>query len=85
MQRRESGRNKKIRKEDMVNVLSRRNNPNHFDDETIPGKAIVLKMPERSMRTYFIPLPVDLDVCSLFMWLTMLGVETTSCGAVWIE
>jgi len=57
---------KKINRADLINVLSRTDGgnaaPNFFDDETIPDKAIILKMPERSMKTYFIPLPVDLDV-----------------------
>jgi hypothetical protein len=38
------------------------NAPDPFEDEVIPDKAIVLKMPERSLKTYFIPCPVDLDV-----------------------
>lgn len=56
---------RKIRKEDLVHVVSRTDGgvtPDLFEDATIPGKAIVLKMPERSMKTYFIPLPTDLDV-----------------------
>ena len=35
-----------------------------MEDKAVPGKAIVLKMPERSIKSYFIPLPVDLDVQS---------------------
>jgi hypothetical protein len=65
LQRRVSQRNKKLKKEDLVNVLSRtvtQSAPDFLEDETIPGKAIILKMPERSMKTYFIPLPVDLEV-----------------------
>lgn len=57
---------RKIKREDLVNVLSRAEPmamaPDLLEDETIPGKAIVLKMPENSMKTYFIPLPADLDV-----------------------
>jgi hypothetical protein len=44
-------------------VLARSAVPDLFEDETIPGKAIVLKMPDRCMKTYFIPLPIDLEVC----------------------
>ena len=64
LQRRNTVR-KKIRREDLVNVLSRTDGTSMLDpweDEVIEGKAIVLKMPERSMRTYFVPLPADLDV-----------------------
>jgi hypothetical protein len=64
LQRRNTGR-KKIRQEDLVNVLSRTDGTSMRDpweDDVIEGKAIVLKMPERSMRTYFVPLPADLDV-----------------------
>jgi|SRR5271156_791957 len=66
LQRRANNRGK-IRREDLVNVLGGRNDatrsaPDLFEDETIPGKAIVFKMPERSMKTYFIPLPIDLEV-----------------------
>ena len=47
----------------MIYALNRTDNyTGGFEDETIPDKAIVLKMPERKMKTYFIPLPVDLDV-----------------------
>lgn len=62
LQRRAPRTNPKIKREDMINVLSQRGYVDHFEDESIPGKAIVLKMPERKMKTYFIPLPVDLDV-----------------------
>jgi len=67
LQRRVEQRNNKIKREDLINVLSRTDGgrtgpPDLFEDEIIPGKAIVLKMPERSMKTYFIPLPIDLDV-----------------------
>jgi hypothetical protein len=68
LQRRVSQRGnkpRKIKKEDLVHVVSRTDGgvtPDLFEDSTIPGKAIVLKMPERSMKTYFIPLPRDLDV-----------------------
>jgi hypothetical protein len=70
LQRRVSQRGnkpRKIKKEDLVHVLSRTDGgvtPDLFEDSTIPGKAVVLKMPERSMKTYFIPLPRDLDVLS---------------------
>lgn len=56
---------KKIRREDLVNVLSRTDGTSMQDpweEEVIDGKAIVLKMPERSMKTYFIPLPAEIDV-----------------------
>jgi len=60
---------KKIKHEDLFNVLGRNaartSAPDLLEDEIIPGKAIVLKMPERSMKTYFIPLPIDLDVWPL--------------------
>ena len=67
LHRRTSGRNQKIKRGDLVNVLRSQIGPmtsasDLLEDETIPGKAIVLKMPEKNMRTYFIPLPVDLDV-----------------------
>jgi hypothetical protein len=70
LQRRANANRGKIRREDLVNVLGGRNNgtasaPDLFEDETIPGKAIVLKMPERSMKTFFIPLPIDLEVYHL--------------------
>jgi hypothetical protein len=69
LQRRLSQRNRKIKHEDLLNVLGRNaprtSAPDLLEDEIIPGKAIVLKMPERSMKTYFIPLPIDLDVNSL--------------------
>jgi len=55
-------RNKRIRKEDLIGVIS--GPTNLMEDEVVPGKAIVLKMPERSIKSYFIPLPVDLDVSS---------------------
>ena len=64
LQRRNTGK-KKIRREDLVNVLSRTDGTSMRDpweEEVIDGKAIVLKMPERSMKTYFIPLPVEIDV-----------------------
>ena len=67
LQRRTS-QSRKIKREDLVNVLGRAEPmasvPDLFEDETIPGKAIVLKMPENSMKTYFVPLPADLDVLS---------------------
>jgi len=56
---------RKMKKEDLVNVFTRNPSgtaPDPFEDEVIPDKAIVLKMPERSMKSYFIPCPVDLDV-----------------------
>ena len=66
LHRRSSQRGKKIQREDLINVWGPASGttpaPNWLDDETIPDKAIILKMPERSMKTYFIPLPVDLDV-----------------------
>ena len=67
LQRRANTNRGKIRREDLINVLGTRNDatasaPDFFEDETIPGKAIVLKMPERSMKTFFIPLPIDLEV-----------------------
>lgn len=64
LQRRNTGR-KKIRREDLVNVLSRTDGTSMRDpweEEVIEGKAIVLKMPERSMKTYFVPLSAELDV-----------------------
>ena len=68
LHRRGSQRNRKIKREDLINVLSR-NEPSAavlpqdlLEDEVIPGKAIVLKMPERGIKSYFIPLPIDLDV-----------------------
>ena len=64
LQRRNTGK-KKIRREDLVNVLSRTDGTSMRDpweEEVIDGKAIVLKMPERSMKTYFIPLPAEIDV-----------------------
>ena len=67
-QQRGGNKPRKIKKEDLVHVVSRTDGgvtPDLFEDSTIPGKAIVLKMPERSMRTYFIPLPADLDVTHL--------------------
>jgi hypothetical protein len=70
LQRRADQRNRKIKREDLINVLNRTDGsrPDMLEDEFIPGKAIVLKMPERSMRTYFIPLPIDLDVQLLFLF-----------------
>ena len=68
LQRRVSGRNKRIKKEDLLNFVTRsamQSAPDLFEDETIPGKAIVMKMPERSMKAYFIPLPIDLEVSLL--------------------
>ena len=69
LQRRVSQRNRKIKHEDLFNVLGRNapkgSTTDLLEDEIIPGKAIVLKMPERSMRSYFIPLPIDLDVVGL--------------------
>jgi hypothetical protein len=67
LQRRGNTTRGKIRREDLINVLGPRNDatasaPDFFEDETIAGKAIVLKMPERSIKTYFIPLPIDLEV-----------------------
>jgi hypothetical protein len=67
LRRNVSGRRKKIQKEDLINVLGRPNPPSMMpqdllEDEIIPGKAVVLKMPERSMKTYFVPLPIDLEV-----------------------
>lgn len=66
LQRRVPQRNKKIKHQDLLNVLGRgapiTSAPDLLEDEIIPGKAIVLKMPERSIKTYFIPLPIDLDV-----------------------
>lgn len=61
LQRRVTETNRKIKREDIIKVLNRKNYVDHFEDETIPDKAIVLKMPERKMKTFFIPLPVDLD------------------------
>jgi hypothetical protein len=69
LRRGQSQRNKKIKHEDLHDVLSRLgpvgSMPDLLEDEIIPGKAIVLKMPERSVKSYFIPLPIDLDVHSL--------------------
>src|SRR5271155_3050602 len=67
LQRRGNTNRGKIRREDLINVIGPRNGatasaPDFFEDETIAGKAIVLKMPGRSMKTYFIPLPIDLEV-----------------------
>jgi len=66
LQRRVAQRNKKIKHQDLLDVLGRTapmtSAPDLLEDEIIPGKAIVLKMPERSIKTYFIPLPIDLDV-----------------------
>ena len=52
-----------MKREDLINVLGRTDRrPDLLEDEAIPGKAIVFKMPERSSKTYFIPLPIDLEV-----------------------
>lgn len=68
LQRRAVTNRGKIGREDLIHVIGGGNDgrgpvaPDLFEDETIPGKAIILKMPERSMKTYFVPLPIDLEV-----------------------
>lgn len=57
-------KDRKMKKEEFLSFARNvsGNAPDPFEDEVIPDKAIVLKMPERSVKTYFIPCPVDLDV-----------------------
>ena len=69
-----------IKKEDLLNVVTRTTAQDPFEDDHVPEKAIVLKMPERCMKAYFIPLPVDLDVNTLCFDLTV--DSQTSCGGI---
>jgi hypothetical protein len=82
LQRRVTETNRKMKREDIIKVLNRKNYVDHFEDETIPDKAIVLKMPERKMKTFFIPLPVDLDVIPMLK-LLIAGLETSSNRSLW--
>jgi len=91
LQRRANTNRGKIKREDLIHVIGERNGiptpvaPDLFEDETIPGKAIVLKMPERSMKTYFIPLPIDLEVRLHLLTMLIGGNEASSDRAICVD